>query len=506
MIRPRDRLDRRWLAGCLALAIVLRFFRIGQQSLWIDEMISLELATWAKGPEFWQGLFQDIHGPWGSALLHGWAELGRSEAWLRTLYAIPGVATVPLVFRLARDLHGPAAGRVAALCAAVSPYHVWYSQEVRNYTWSILWVAAALIFFVRAWDGRAGARTWAGLGTSLVLAALSSFSAALLIVALAVVALFRRPLERRFLFPCLATLGAACLAFVPWFVDWFVRLDAQRLFVSAPPPMAMPLREASGLPALGLPWAFWTFSFGYTLGPSLLELHLERSAAALVRHAPVLTLGALAVGSGIVLGLRAAVARGRGTCALGVLAIPIALVVFLAVREVKTFHPRYLVACFPVLLAVLAAGWSLPGKLARGSGLVALGLAALSLANLYFVAAYAKEDSRGAARLVREREEPGDAVVVIYSFRPFEHYFAGEGGGTARLHNVHKRFLATDDQIRVHVADARKGSRRVWLVLSRWWDVAPEERILGIFEETLDEKRRWEMHGVKVLLFEGSAA
>ena len=75
MVRPGQRIDRRWLAGCLVLAVVLRFFRIGHQSLWVDEMISLELATWANGAEFWRGLLQDIHGPWGSMLLHGWVEL-----------------------------------------------------------------------------------------------------------------------------------------------------------------------------------------------------------------------------------------------------------------------------------------------------------------------------------------------------------------------------------------------------------------------------------------------
>jgi hypothetical protein len=506
MARPGERIDRRWLAGCLLLAIVLRFFRIGHQSLWIDEMISLELATWASGAEFWRGLLQDIHGPWGSMLLHGWVELGQSEAWLRTLYAIPAVATVPLAFLLAHDLFGSAAGRVAGLAAALSPFHVWYSQEVRNYTWAILWATAALWFFVRAWDSRGGLRTWLALGACLVLAALSSFSAAFLIVALAFVTFFRRPFERRFLVASLATLGAACFAFAPWLTDWFVRLDAQRLFVAAPAPMAMPLREASGFQLLGIPYALWTFSFGYTLGPSLLELHLERSAASLARHAPVLGLGTLAVGAGIVLGVRSSFARGRGAWTLGLLGIPLLLTVFLAVREVKTFHPRYLVACFPVLLAVVAAGWSAPGRLSRATGVLALGLALLSLGNLYFAPSYAKEDSRAAAQLVREREEPGDAVVVIYSFRPFEHYFAQAPAGHARLHNVHKRFLATDDQMRVHVADARKGSRRVWLVLTRWWDVAPEERILGVFEETLDEKQRWELHGVKVLLFEGSAA
>jgi uncharacterized membrane protein len=506
MVPPSEKLDRRWLVGCLVLAAALRFFHIGHQSLWIDEMISLQLATWASGAEFWRGLLKDIHGPWGSLLLHGWVELGRSEAWLRTLYAIPAIATVPLVFLLAHDLFGRSAGRVAGLAAAISPFHVWYGQEIRNYAWAMLFVTAALVLFLRLWDGRGGARTWVGLGVCLTLAALSSFAAVLLFVALAVVALSRRPFDPRFVLAGAATLAGACLVFVPWFVDWFTRLDAQRLFVSAPSPMGVTLREASGFSPFGIPYALWTFVFGYSLGPTLLDLHLDRSVASLTKHAPTLVLGGAAITIAGAFGLRAAVQRGRGAWVVGIIGIPLLLAVVLALREVKTFHPRYLVGFFPVLVAVLAAGWTRPGWATKASGVVALALAVLSLGNLYFDPDYSKDDSRAAAELLLQEERPGDSVVVIYSFRPFEHYFADTADGAARLLHVHKRFLRTDDQMRVHVADARKGGDRVWLVLSRWWDVAPEDRIVGIFEETLDEKQRWEFQGVKVLLFEGGAA
>jgi len=506
MVPPSERLDRRWMAGCVLLAVAVRFFRIGHQSLWIDETISLQLATWASGAEFWKGLLRDIHGPWGSLLLHGWVRLGHGEAWLRTLYAIPAVATVPLVYVLGHDLFGRRAGRIAGLAAAVSPFHVWYSQEVRNYAWAILFVTGALVLFLRAWDARGGARTWVGVGICLALAALSSFSAALLFVALAVVAVARRPFEPRFVAAAGATLAAAGLVFVPWFVDWFARLDATRLWAAAPPPMGVDLREASDVSLLDVPYALWTLAFGYSLGPSLLDLHLDRSAAALTRHVPVLALGAFTVASAGVLGLRAAVERGRAAWIAGIVGVPLLLAALLAVRDVKTFHPRYLITFFPVLVALLAAGWARGTRIARAGGLVALALAALSLGNLYFDPRYAKEDSRSAARFLLERERPGDAVVVIYSFRPFRYYFADTAPGAARLLNVHKRFLRTDDQIRTHVADARKGSARVWLVLSRWWDVAPEARLRGLFEESLRETELREFHGVKVLLYEEKTA
>ncbi|MDP6801946.1 MAG: hypothetical protein QF819_02055, partial [Gemmatimonadota bacterium] len=111
-----------------------------------------------------------------------------------------------------------------------------------------------------------------------------------------------------------------------------------------------------------------------------------------------------------------------------------------------------------------------------------------------------------AAEWVLASEMPGDTIVVIYSFRPFRYYFADTASGKARLLHQHKRFLQTDEDLRSHVNDASRNGGRVWLVLSRWWDVAPENRIRSFFEERLRESERREFHGVKVTLYEEAPA
>jgi hypothetical protein len=283
-------------------------------------------------------------------------------------------------------------------------------------------------------------------------------------------------------------------------------MGAERLFVDAASPVGMPLREQSSFSPVEVPFVFWSFVYGYSLGPSLRSLHLDRSFQALLPHAPVIGIGIAAVATAAIVGFRDAVRRGRGSFLLSVIGVPLVLSVFLALREIKTFHPRYLVVFFPVFLALLAHGWSGRGRLVRGSALVAALLIVVSLANHFFHPAYGKEDCRSAARLILENERPGDAVVVIYAFRPFRYYFADAADGKARLLHVHKRFLRTDEEMRTHVAEAREHGGRVWLVLTRWWDVAPESRIRRIFEETLREEGRWEYTGVKVLLYEGRTA
>lgn len=495
-----------WLVGCVVLGAGLRLFRLGHQPLWIDELISLQLATYASGAEFWRGLLIDIHGPFNSGLLHGWVQFGRSEWWLRLLYVIPSLAAIPVVAALARELfRDERVGRVAALALAVSPFHIWYAQEIRSYSWVVLWIAASLLLFLRVHDGRAGRATWIGLSALLAVGLLTNFSVVFLVAALGLLVLMRRPFSWGHLGRFALVMVGVGLVFLPWFLDWFGRIGAERLFVDRPSPTGVPLRVASGFSPLEIPYAAWSFVYGYSLGPSLRALHLDRSVATLLPHLPVLLLGAGAAGWALYQGLRRASAAGRLTFVLTLMLVPLGLLVLLASREIKTFHPRYLVVFFPVLISLIAAAWVAGGRVTRGAvALVGL-LALVALGQHYFDPAYGKEDSRAAAQLILDEGAPEDSVVVIYSFRPFRWYYHA-GGGEARLHHVHKRFLRTDEEFRAHVAEVQDGADRVWLVLSRWWDVAPEDRIRRLFEESLDERERWEFPGVKVTLYDGGAA
>jgi len=501
------RRDFLWVIGCMVVGALVRLFHIGHQNLWIDESISIQMATWAQGAEFWRGLLRDIHGPFTSLLLHGWIRLGESEAWMRLLYAIPAIATIPLAARLGAQLGNETVGRVSAAVLAISPFHVWYSQEIRNYSWAMLWATAATLLFVKAWDaqGRVPGKLFAGLGALLAIGVLTNFSIVLLVAAFSFLVVARRPFQPRFVFAWSTVVATVVVVFLPWFIDWYGRIGGERIFVDAPTPTGMPLREASGFSLAGVPYALWTFSYGYSLGPPLEALHLDRSWHTLAPHVPVLALGFAAVAAGFVLGIVELAQRGRLFLVSGLLLVPLVLVVILSSREVKTFHPRYLIASFPAFIAVLGAGWSRRGWLARISAAVALILAVVALQNLYFDSRYAKEDIRSAAQTILQEEQPGDSVVVIYSYRPFQYYFL-KGGGQARMLRLHKRFLKTSDDLRAHVADAASSHGRVWLVLSRWWDVAPEERIRSAFEETLLERQRWEYPGVKLTLYDGAAS
>ena len=148
-------LDRHKGAGDYLLALVvlggglLRFVGLGKESIWLDEATSIIIArmnlpsvvAWAAG---------DIHPPLYYLTLHFWLRLGESEFAVRALSAILGVITIIVVHALAHELFGPRVGLLSALVLAVSPLHIWYSQETRMYVMVTMWSLLASCFLLLA--------------------------------------------------------------------------------------------------------------------------------------------------------------------------------------------------------------------------------------------------------------------------------------------------------------------------------------------------------------------
>ncbi|MGD2143899.1 MAG: glycosyltransferase family 39 protein, partial [Anaerolineae bacterium] len=128
----------------------MRFHRIGSQGLWIDEAFSIWLARRPLGEMLHWVAEVDQHPPLYYALLHGWTEVfGDSEASARSLSALFGSLTIPVVYLLGRRLSGEKVGLLAALILAVSPFHVRFAQEARMYTLLALNVSLGLYAVTR---------------------------------------------------------------------------------------------------------------------------------------------------------------------------------------------------------------------------------------------------------------------------------------------------------------------------------------------------------------------
>jgi mannosyltransferase len=130
-------IDRRPLRNLpLALLVLSAFFLrtsyLTRQSLWPDEVYSYVVSHWSLA-EISSGLRVD-NVPLYTLLLGGWQVFaGSSEFSLRYLSVVISTLAVPLGFALGRRLLGSTAGFVAALLLAISPFQLYFAQEIRMY-------------------------------------------------------------------------------------------------------------------------------------------------------------------------------------------------------------------------------------------------------------------------------------------------------------------------------------------------------------------------------------
>jgi 4-amino-4-deoxy-L-arabinose transferase-like glycosyltransferase len=172
--RPSRRTSRVDLAlvGIVALGAVLRLWSLGRQSLWYDEWMTAEAIG-----DGWRDLASNVANRDGLPLpyfviLWPWSRLfGVSEAALRLPSALAGIAAIPSAYAACRELRLPrATGRLAALLVAVHPTLVWYSQEVRSYSFLALFGALSIWAVARVLsDGTTRSYLlWGAVGAGLV--------------------------------------------------------------------------------------------------------------------------------------------------------------------------------------------------------------------------------------------------------------------------------------------------------------------------------------------------
>ncbi|HEY3723839.1 MAG TPA: glycosyltransferase family 39 protein [Acidimicrobiia bacterium] len=158
------------LALAIGLAAFLRFWHLGSQSIWYDEFVT----TQDVHNRFAEMLISALPHTEGSPPLYfilQWLWLpiaGRGDAAVRSLAALAGIATVPVVYVLARELRQTSrVALVAAFLVATNPLFVWYSQEARPYSLLALTGAVSVLMWARALRlGRRSDFVWWGVAAA----------------------------------------------------------------------------------------------------------------------------------------------------------------------------------------------------------------------------------------------------------------------------------------------------------------------------------------------------
>lgn len=120
------------VAAILLLALLTRVWGLDSESAWIDEAYSMVLAEHSI-VEIIRGAAADQHPPFYYLLLHLWMFFGDGVIFARWLSVLIGWFGVYQAMLFAKDVGGHPVGLLSGFLVALSPLHVWYSQEVRMY-------------------------------------------------------------------------------------------------------------------------------------------------------------------------------------------------------------------------------------------------------------------------------------------------------------------------------------------------------------------------------------
>lgn len=129
----------------LILSFFLRLYHLGYHDFWYDEIFSVNYAhyPWANwnAPLYW-------------ILLHFWIKIfGISEFSLRFPSLIFNFLSIILVFLLGKSLFNKGVGIAASLFIGLSPFHLWYAQEARDYSMVLFFGTLSSYLFFKATKG-----------------------------------------------------------------------------------------------------------------------------------------------------------------------------------------------------------------------------------------------------------------------------------------------------------------------------------------------------------------
>jgi mannosyltransferase len=385
-VKQRIGRDWLWVGLIVSLGWALRLYRLGEQSLWLDEG-----STWYRAMlPLGQGLKElrqvFTHPPLYHLLSFTWTRVGNSEWLLRFPETLIAVFTIPLLYHLGRRLGGRPLGLLTALLLAVNPFHIWYSRDARDYTLVTLLTLIVWANFVHILDG---GRVWWRFTLFSGLLYFTHYFGLLSPLAQFIYLTFNL---RRFRLTFRRWVIAQAVAFLP-LLGWLICLFTQET-------------KAIGIgwiprPAIWSPLvSLWNFVALYLGAPDLLT---------------VVTLALFTIAL-----VMALLSRTRSTVKpilfLWLLAPPVVMVLVSWITERYLYVDRYFIGGLPALLLLVSWGTL---ALARRQRLAGIGLAMLllvtSLANtarIYSDPLLRKVDWRGALGYVQTRVASGDLVVM----------------------------------------------------------------------------------------------
>jgi uncharacterized membrane protein len=440
--------------GALLLAALgLRLYRLDHQNFWIDEVYHEYVAARPVSEIVREYSLRADGGPLSLLVSHFFLSATAPERMARLPSAVFGTAAVVATALVGRRILPAGIAWLGAGFLAISPLHVWYSQEARWYSQWICFTALSYLAFLHAMRRP----RWSRWAIYVAITALDLYTFVLsfaVIASQAVTAVLLSPRSRGAAGPrWLAAQAALVLGGAPLIAMILTHVHAT---TGSPRPTTL----------AALPYTVFAYGAGFSLGPTVGELHgLTSPLQIVLRHPSVVAVFAIFVPLLVAGVFRVARDRDAAALLLPWLVGPPLLVFVLALASDITYEVRYPIAALPAFALVVAAGVAaLPRPGWRWVGGVALvACAAAGLANHYWNPRYAKEDVRAAVGEALRRD-PRAPIVVVGQARAAVWFYAN-GAPIEPLAGCEPEPLPPDP-----ARDARLASAPVlWVVVSRDW-------------------------------------
>jgi 4-amino-4-deoxy-L-arabinose transferase-like glycosyltransferase len=250
------------LVAIIILAAGVRLYGLDRQSLWYDE-VAEEMAF--KRHFFWNlpdNPYENTP-PLNPFFIYVVGlYFPHNDFALRMVPFTFGVISVPLLFVLGRQLFNEKTGLIASFLLAVSPFHIWYSQEARMYVLQWMLALISLIYFIRMLDRPQGLY----------------------------ILLFYRQYKDQLL-RLVVVFNIVLILYLPW------------IFFTLTSLISMPAGFSKQADLGFLFYTIYSYCAGFSIGPSLGELHVSQSFATIKPYLTEIVLVMVVYGILFVLGL-----------------------------------------------------------------------------------------------------------------------------------------------------------------------------------------------------------
>lgn len=475
----RRRFEWMLLVSILLLALILRLYQLGEQSLWWDEAQSWWFASHSISELIPIIIENDQHPPLYYILMSAWLKVDTSEWWMRFLSVIFSISAIPFVFAIGR-MHSFTTGMIASGIIACSPIQIQYAQEARMY--AMMFFFAALVMWSVAkfiTDERPNVRVQVTYVIGSV-GALYSHNTGIFLVFSALLVLawnFRHEKTRLLLVASLT--AVVILSWLPWIPSLMgqIRETGEHFWIP-------PLQPGGILQAIE---------------QIVTPFHYHQAIA--VRILLVIVIVAIAL-----TGVRAV----RNDRRLSVFTIAFIAIPFLSMTFISVWRPillpkTVLWMMLPLSILIGAAISSMKRRFTAIAAGALIVLIAIS-GGFYYFGSVQKEDWRSAAKMVHTLAQ--QSVFPLYtsplSEIPLQYYWHGLGvevegwGIPARLfeRGWEPIFTSRDEAQVRHLAESE---RALALVVSHSWISDQRGRIPEIIEETHARHREYTYYGIRII-------